>query len=475
MIFFRHFMLFIFFNSVVLLNAGIVSADINNHITEMLHDGQNISLYKDRDSGRTVISIGFGQHAKQNVAIDMAKQAAMKYLGSFLKGERVSATDVAEQKYIGDLAEESYYSIIRTDVNASLKSAYFFKSGKRGGMTYAVVIISEKSRAAADFFNAGQNSNIVVARGFASMSSGASKARNNAVNQALRNAVEQYAGVQMASKTSIENAEKYRAKLTSVSKGHVKKYEIKKEYKDGNNFVVEIIAEISEEEPGAETSIDAVKESMGRPSFYLITEDQRLKDMISEVLSKNDLEITHEKKRAKYIVNAKAKKYEYDVSMSKSMKGIQTTMTVNIKDRFSGEDFINVSNDPENSVEISESPEVRERNSYNYAMEELEEKLLKQINRKFIARFQQGEKILVKLVRFDRMRDVDELKECIDSLPMTKSVSVSPVENRTVTYEVFYLGNPSDLQLEIMKKSREFRLKGLRAKNARDGFITFVF
>ena len=475
MIFFKHFLLSIIFTIVALLNAGMVSADINSRISEMLEDGQNISLYKDRDSGRTVIAIGLGQHRKQNVSIDMAKQEAMKYLASFLKGERVSATDVAEQKYIGDLAEESYYSIIRTDVNAALKSAYFFKSGKRDRMTYAVVIISEKSRVAADFFNARKNPNIVLARGFASISSGVSKARNNALNQALRNAVEQYAGVQVAAKTSIENAETYRAKLASVSKGHVKKYEIKKEYEDGNNFVVEIIAEVSEEEPDAKTSIEAVKENMGRPSFFLIAEDQRLKDMISEVLSKNDLEITHQRKRARYIVNANAKKYEYDVSMSKSMKGIQTTMIVNIKDRFSGEDFINVSNNPENSVEISESSEIRERNSYNYAMEELEEKLLKQINRKFIARFQQGEKILVKLVRFDRMRDVDELKECIDSLPMTKSVSVSPVENRTVTYEVFYLGNPSNLQLEIMKKSREFRLRGLRSKSAGNDFITFAF
>ena len=451
------------------------SADLGRRIDNMLKDGQQVALYKDRGLGRAVISIGFAQHSNQNVAIDMAKQEAMKYLASFLKGEQVSATSVAEQKYIGDLVEETYYQNMQSTIDASLKAAYFYKSGRYEGSTYSVVIISEKSNVAADYFKSKESQNVILAKGFSSLSEGIAKARNKALNQALRSAVEQYAGVQMASKTSIENAEQYKGKLASVSKGFVKRYEIKKEYQEDGNYIIEIIAEVSEEDPDSKSSMEAIKESMGRPSFFIKGDDQRLQDMINQVLSDNELDITPDKNRAKYIINSKVKKHEYSIPSSNKMKGLQTTITIRVVDKYSGDDFINIANDPENSIEISASDEVRERNSYSYAMEELKDKLIKEIRKHFVSTFSNGTKVTVKLVDFDRMSDVNELKECIDSLSLTKSVSVSPVEGRTVTYEVLYLGNPSDLQLDIMKKSREYRLKGLIVKSNKDGQIWFTF
>ncbi len=375
--------LFFIILTIFLLFGSTVHANIDGRINEMLNDGQQVSFYKDHNLGRSVIAIGYGNNANPNIAIDMAKQQAMKYMAAFLKGETISAIEVAKQKYIGDYAEESYYQQMKTSVNASLRAAYFYKSGNHEYGKYAVVIIAEKSKAEADFFTSKSNPNIIEAKGFASINEGISKARNYALNQALRNAVEQYGGVQIAAKTSIENSDKYRAKLASVSKGHVKKYEIKNEYQKGNNFVVVIIAEISEEDPDVDTSIEAIKESMGRPAFYLNVEDLRIIELVRNILSKHDFDITPDKLRAKYLLTAEVKKYEYDVSMSKQMKGIQTTINIKIVDKYSGEDFINISNTPENSVEISASQEIRERNSYNYAMEELGDRLIKELNRKF--------------------------------------------------------------------------------------------
>ena len=459
----------------VLLFSSFLFSSVDDHINEMLLDGQQVSLYKDDKIGRAVISIGFAEHSKKNIAIDMSKQEAMKYLTGFLKGEKVSATDVAESKYIGDTAEESYYSTMKTSINSSLNSAYFYKSGNFEGLTYGVVLISERSKFAKNYFNDKKNNNVVESRGYASLSDGMSKARQNALNEALRSAVEQYSGVQMASKTSIENAEKYSGKLSSVSKGYVKKYEVKKEYKDGNNFVIIIVAEVAEGEPDGKKSIYAIKENMGRPSFYILSSDDRLKSMIENILSENKLDIALNKKDAKYIVNSSASKYEYDVPSFKGMMGIQTTIKIAVKDIYANENVINISNDPESSVEISKSKNVRERNSYNYAFEEIEEKFIKKINMQFVNKFNNGNKVKVKLNRFDRLRDVDELKECIESLPLVKSVNVSPVDNHNVSYTVIYLGNPSDLQLAIMKKSREFRLRGLRTRSSNNSEIVFSF
>lgn len=99
----RHFILFIciYIEIVALLfYPGTVKAEINNQIKEMLHDGQHTALYKDKDIGKAVISIGFAQNANNDIAIDIAKHVAMKYLAAFLKGEKVSATEAAEQSML---------------------------------------------------------------------------------------------------------------------------------------------------------------------------------------------------------------------------------------------------------------------------------------------------------------------------------------------------------------------------------------
>lgn len=450
-----------------------VSANVDAQIARMLQAGQQLSFYQNQDLGRTVISIGYGMHRNKNAAIDMAKQDAMKQLTGFLKGEKISANEVVEQKYVGDHAEESYYQSMKSNIEGTLKSAYLFKSGDHDGMKYAVVIISERSRDMAGIFADRQSSDLITAKGFASLSEGMAKARQLALEQALRSAVEQYSGVQMASKASVENAETYRGRLSAVSKGVVKRYKVLNEGQQGTSYAVEIAAQIVEDDQTSGQTIEAVKENMGRPAFLIQADDGDIKRMLSEVFNDGDLEVTENQAAAKYIVRATIDRHEYPAMAG--MTGMQTTISIKVKEKFSDDDFLNISNDPEKSVEISRSDTVRRRNSYAYAIDDIKEKLTAEIHRKFNSRFNNGSKVLVKLQDFDRMRDVNELKDCIDALPLTKSVSLRPVEGRSVVYEVMYLGNPSDLQLDIMKKSREFRLRGLRTKNVNDGLITFRF
>jgi len=455
--------------------VSIYANSVDNTINLMLKNDKLFEIIDSKKYGKTIITIGKSDNAKENIAYDIAKQEALKNLASFLYGETINSNESFVTLEQNGTIDEKYFSSITSNIDASLKSSFLYKSGRYNEEYYTVVLLAEKNTASKDTFKKITNSNVIESRGYSSLSEGISKARQNALNEALRSAVEQYSGVQMASKTSIENAEKYRGKLSSVSKGYIKKYDVIKEFKDGNNFVVVIVAEVAEDEPNAEKSIDAIKENMGRPSFYIISTDNRLKSMIENILSKNQLDIAINKRDAKYIITSNASKFEYEVPALKNMMGIQTTIEIVVKDVFANENIINISNDPENSVEISKSPNIRERNSYNYAMEEIEEKFIKNINSQFINKFNNGNKVRVKLERFDRMRDVDELKECIESLPLVKSVNVSPVKNYNVYYDVIYLGNPSDLQLSIMKKSREFRLRGLRVKTSSDSEIIFKF
>jgi len=457
------------------LSSANVLADLDGKINKMLNNGQGVAMYNSKATGVTIISIGQGQNRRANVAIDMAKQEATKNLLAFLKGERISATEKAVTSYQGGEVFESYYSSMSTNVNGAIKSAYMYKSGHYDGLQYAAVIISERSKDISQVFKDRESNPMITARGFAAMRNGVGKARTLALEQALRNAVEQYGGVSMASKTTIENAERYRSKLSAVSKGVVKRYSVTQEKRQGNSYMVEIAAEVVEELEGGEQSIDAIKESLGRPSFFLAIEDTRLSAMIKKILINNEFEITPVVRMAKYKVVATVDKLEMPMPAMPAMMGLRTTITVNVKDKHNRQDILMVENDPTETIEVSANKSLRERRSYGYAMDLIKEDFTKAINKHFAKSFQEGQKVLVMLDGFDRMRDVDELRVCIESLPLAKSVSTGTIERRSVMYEVIYLGNPNDLQMAIMKKSREFRLRGLRAKNNNTGIITFRF
>lgn len=457
-----------------LLSTNVL-AGLDRHITTMLRNGQGVSMYKSAETGVAIISIGQGQNRRTNIAIDMAKQEAIKNLLAFLKGERISATEQAMSSYKGDNVIESYYSAMRTDVNGSIKSAYLYKSGQYEGYQYAVVMLSERSKDMSHVFDQRASNPMITARGFASLSHGTGKARTLALEQALRNAVEQYGGVSMASKTTIENADKYRSQLSAVAKGVVKRYTVTKEQKQGRDYMVEIAAEVVEEAEYGMQSMAAIKENLGRPSFYLAIKDERLKSMIQKILITHEFGVTPVDRMAKYFVVADVEKLEIPMPAIPDMLSLRTTITINVKDKHNREDILMVSNDPTGTVEVSANKMIRERKSYSLAMAQIEKDFTQAINKHFSQSFQEGQKVLVSFVQFDRMRDVDELKACIESLPLTKSVAVGSIENRGVVYEVIYLGNPNDLQLDIMKKSREFRLRGLRAKSNNGGIIAFQF
>lgn len=456
-----------------MLSANVF-AGLDSKISQMLNNGQGVAVYKSSATGIAIISIGKGQHQQQNIAIDMARQEATKNLLAFLKGERITATDQAMTSFQGDQLVESYYSKIRSDVNGAIKSALMYKSGQYAGQRYAVMLLSERNQDISQAFAARSSSNMMTARGYAAMSHGVGKARTLALEQALRNAVEQYGGVSMASKTTVENAQRYSSKLSAVAKGVVQRYTITKEQQQGRDYFVEIVAEVVEEDAGNQ-SLDAVKENLGRPAFYLAIDDQRLKAMVQKILIQNEFEVTTVDRLAKYFVLADVEKLEMPMPAMPDMIGLRTTITINVKDKHNRQDILMVSNDPTETIEVSANKSIRERKSYSLAMAQIEADFTKAINQHFTQSFQEGQKVLVGLVQFDRMRDVSELKDCIESLSLTKSVTVGPVENRSVIYEVIYLGNPNDLQLDIMKKSREFRLRGLRSKNNNSGIITFRF
>lgn len=443
-------------------------------VHEMQQRGAGVEVFKSRKTGLGVISLAVAEHLQQNKAIEIARLNSLKQLGAFLHGEHVSGCEEASLEYKDGVATESFYFKIASNVDAFLRSAKVVASGTRRGEAWVAIAITEKNAFVRDSLMQLDVSNEVKARGVAALKSGVVKARKLALAAALRNAVEQYVGVQTASRSTVENNESLRSGVAAISHGQVEKYTILKEYVANKQYVVEIAARISEKENAQ--SLDAIKESLGRPSFYLDTKDKQLRRMLQDALAKANCTVSSQKSSARYVVGADVSSEEYDIPADSKMKGMRTTITLSVTDRNNASDvLIHMSNDPEDSVEISANKQVRERNSYAYALETIEGQFIQKINSVFNQQFNNGSKIIVTLAKISFMRDVDELRACIESLPLTKSVEVRPVTKRQVQFEVIYLGNPTSLQLDIMKKAQEFKLRGLRAKNTTAGGMTFTF
>lgn len=85
----------------------------------------------------------------------------------------------------------------------------------------------------------------ITAEGVATVGSDPAAARDKAIEDALRRAVEQAVGTMVESETAVENYQLLSDKIYSQSRGYVKDYSITSEKQDGNMFRVTISAQVS--------------------------------------------------------------------------------------------------------------------------------------------------------------------------------------------------------------------------------------
>jgi hypothetical protein len=90
-----------------------------------------------------------------------------------------------------------------------------------------------------------QETKLIQSEGVATVGSDPAAARDKAVEDALRRAVEQAVGTMIESETAVENYQLLSDRIYSQSSGYVKNYKILSENKEGNLLRVKIEAEVS--------------------------------------------------------------------------------------------------------------------------------------------------------------------------------------------------------------------------------------
>jgi hypothetical protein len=108
-------------------------------------------------------------------------------------------------------------------------------------------------------------------------------ARSKALDEAQRNAVEKAAGVMITSTTAVENFQVKMDRILAESRGFINTYKIISEKRSGNQYEVEIEADVSVGKlRNKMTAIDLIMARKSKPRVMLIFKDAAGKDAVAE-------------------------------------------------------------------------------------------------------------------------------------------------------------------------------------------------
>lgn len=443
-------------------------------VDTMLAEGSLTTAFEHPSRGICLGALGFvDRTANRTKDYEIARTAALTELGGFLDGTRVSSTTKSRIEVSDQKVFESFLSESRTDVKAFLRGAEFPKSGVHNGLVYVYAEVCQKNAQIRSDLKEGLRDNTVEAVGVGTLSHGREKARRLALDDALRNAVAQYSGVTSTSESTVRNASDLQSRQATRSAGAVTHYKIIKETVLGDTIRVEILAEVGEAKASSRDMNKVIREHMGRPSIYLDVRDPEARQALRAMLSAADYEITNDQKQARYVLHADTETEE-SVTLG-DMIGRKTSLTITLKDRMSADEAIVIRNNPSESLEVSDSESLRAQRSMQYAVESIRDRLVDRLTSKVNDQFVNGSKVLVSFSNFGRMREVENLKRLIESFPLTKQVTVRPVDGGVAYLDVLYLGDPNEIQSMTLKGAPDFRLNGLKAKNRSRNGLDFTF
>jgi hypothetical protein len=443
-------------------------------VAEMLDVGQTVAVVPQGGGETVLFAIGrSAQSGQANQDREKARAFAYDELAAFLKGTNVGSSTSIRLEASDRGSSESFLSQVRTEASAFLRGIEVYRSGSFRGDVFVVLKASSRATRFSAEISAGMASNEVVSTGSGSMQSGLERARRTALEEALRNAVAQFSGVSSASRASVTDADILRSQVSSRSKGVVSKYRVLEERQEGDSFTIRIAAIVTEETARtSEQVVQAIKDNLGRPGFFIVGAAPTVRTHIEAILRSGNYDIVSDRSSARFVLTV-ASGFEEFPSIG-GLRGRRTNLELRLFDTVSSQQLEVVVADPSKTVEVSENPHAREATSLRYAFEDVKDRFLKLVSAQLVDQFNNGARVQIKLDGFDRMRMVDVFHDLLKDLPGVRSVSMRPIVGNSVVFDVFYAGDPGELQLGALRNAERFRLFGLKIRNRDFEGISFT-
>lgn len=444
-------------------------------IDKLVESGKYLYVFNSPETGDSIIAIGVSASgSSENERFEIARTDAYKKLTSFLNGEKMnSVTEYKLRSSQGEVSK-SFLSTRSSSVSGIVRSAQEVQVGSTSrGRFYVALQLSEKSVAVSSKLKRQLEDNTVTSSGYSSLESGIEKARRIALDSALRNAVAMYNGVGAAGQSTVTDATDLRSSMATRASGVVTNYRITFEGKVEGSYKVEIVATVEDRVTDPSQISKTVRENMGRPTIYVQTNDAVARNALTELLVTEEFDVTTDRPSARFILNVES---EYDERPTLGdMLGRRTTLILRLTDVLSSDPAIVLSNNPDKSLEASDNKRIRESRSMQYAVEDIKSELIAGLADNFVDQFNNGTKVSLSFSNFGKLRYVDKFVELLEGLPLTKKASLRPVQDGVAYVDLLYLGDPTELQMLVVKSAQKYKLFGLKAKNKSSAGLEFTF
>ena len=308
--------------------------------------------------GEAVVS---GSVAK---AKTIARANAVQNIAAFFNQQISSETrsETSESSVNGQVEiSEFFSSVTEVKIKQLLKGVQDLSIEDDGDIVTAWVYLTtkaqDKSQELKDAMMANGDEGTVKAVGEANT-------HQNAVQMALRAAVEQVVGTMVVGETKITDNEKVKSKIFSGADGFVDTYRITEEVEVSSGWRITVVAKVSKKK--ILDSYRAYLKALGDPVFYLectsvdsAYEDKQVSARFGQFFRKLGLKITKTPSNADYFIKARGSYRRVQNPMDPDQTFTQYSMVITISSR-SGEELLSMPNNPKKSAVCINNP-VRER------------------------------------------------------------------------------------------------------------------
>lgn len=407
------------------------------------------------------INNGLSETEAADIAMLRAKEQIASFMGSSVE---VQEELLYEEKTVGDQVEitEFFKSINKIDVNQFLRGVTVFNQeihdGRLCAAFYATGKLMDASKALEEQLRA-EPPGVVRAVGFALIKDNKlAIARQTALQNALRNAVEQVMGTSLVGQSQLMDNTKVKSKVISHTVGNIKQYRIVKEAEHGINY--QVIADVQVDEKSIIDNYAAIVRSMGNPEFFIKTTDPDLRTALNQFMAGLGFLVTLDKTAADFIINADCQ--YINISNDHYGDGIQIDTELSLLAAEDNQQFFTFCNTPRLTSTYSGDFHQIRQVAAQKAFKSMKKQLHENLNKVVMDWVLNGHTVEVVFTGVNSDQQfLQILSEAISGVPCVQVIRQS-IQGDVLIFTCSYIGIASDFAEFLMERLRKDLPQGLK-------------
>ena len=338
--------------------ASVQAQQPMTDVIALLDNDGGVKTGENSKDGFYIVSLAFSDDKSEQKAKELARLEATRQLNEYLNGTKISGKSIAIEDYRKSNTkqglEETSYSrssnMVQSIFKGKVNSAKTIKQGiykKRYFVALSITetdsqqktrLLSKEEKSQPLLANKNNKVKTVSASGLASLKSGKKKARDNAIQDALRNAVQQANGVAIKSKTGrFNNA--LTMIMSSKIQGYIRSYEVLSEKTTRGEYNVEIVADVDQAKLVGD--VQFFIGAFSSPTFNLSSNDSSIANWFVDELEVLGFVISKSKNTShSFHVSLQQK----NITNHLNKPGSETEVVITLKDNNGGEQLFTIRN-----------------------------------------------------------------------------------------------------------------------------------